>query len=82
MGVLPIELPPGANADSLGLEGTETYSTSGIEDISPGKEITVRAVKKDGSEIAFTGRARLDTEVEASYFLHGGILPYVLRKTQ
>ncbi len=80
MGVLPLEFSRDENAKSLGLDGMETYFTSGIDDMRPGKEVSVRAVKENGSEIAFTCRARLDTEVEVEYFLHGGILPYVLRK--
>ncbi len=80
MGVLPLEFLPDQNADSLGLDGTESYSTSGMEDLRPGKEISVSAVKKDGSAIQFTCRARLDTDVEVEYYLNGGILPYVLQK--
>ncbi|MFH1115451.1 MAG: aconitate hydratase AcnA [Pseudomonadota bacterium] len=80
MGVMPLEFRRGEDAESLGLDGTESYFTSGIDRMRPGKDISVRAVKEDGPEIGFTCRARLDTEVEVEYFLHGGILPYVLRK--
>jgi aconitate hydratase len=80
MGVLPLEFLPDDSPESLGLDGTESYSTSGIEDLRPGKKISVTAVKLDGSEIQFTCRARLDTDVEVEYYRHGGILPYVLRK--
>lgn len=80
MGVLPLVFKQGENAESLGLDGTETYSISGIENITPRKVLQVQAVKDDGKEIAFELIARLDTEVDVEYFVHGGILQYVLRK--
>ncbi len=80
MGVLPLELPAGQDAQSLGLDGTETFSVSGINDMRPGKEILVQATKQDGSTLEIACKARLDTEVEVEYYRHGGILPYVLRK--
>ena len=80
MGVLPLVFMPGDNAESLNLDGSETYSISGIADIEPRKQLQVKAVKTDGSEIAFDVTARLDTDIEVDYFKHGGILQYVLRK--
>jgi aconitate hydratase len=80
MGVLPLVFLPGDSAQSLSLDGSETYSISGIEDIAPRKQLQVRAEKTDGSEIRFAVTARLDTDIEVDYFRHGGILPYVLRK--
>jgi aconitate hydratase len=80
MGVLPLVFAEGESADSLGLDGTETFSIAGVGDISPRKELTVRAAKAGGGEVVFTATARLDSEVEVAYFRNGGILPYVLRK--
>jgi aconitate hydratase A / 2-methylisocitrate dehydratase len=80
MGVLPLVFKPGENAHSLGLDGSETYFISGIEDIQPRQLLKVRAVKSDGSEIRFGASARLDTDIEVDYYKNGGILPYVLRK--
>ncbi len=80
MGVLPLVFAEGESADSLGLDGTETFSIAGVGDISPRKELTVRAAKAGGGEVVFTVTARLDSEVEVAYFRNGGILPYVLRK--
>jgi len=80
MGVLPLQFKSEENAETLGLDGTELYSTCGIEDMRPSKEISVRAVKQSGFEIVFTCRARLDTEVEVEYYRNGGILPMVLRE--
>jgi aconitate hydratase len=80
MGVLPLVFKGDDSVESLGLDGTETYSISGIEDITPRKELRVKVVKEDGGEIEFPVSTRLDSEIEVDYFKHGGILPYVLRK--
>ena len=80
MGVLPLIFKPGENAQKLGLDGNETYTIEGIKGISPRKALTVRALKADGTQVQFEAIARLDTEVDVTYFEHGGILPFVLRK--
>jgi len=80
MGVLPCLFKPGENPQTLGLDGSETYSISGIADIAPRKTLTVKAVKADGAVVTFDVIARLDTDVDVEYFQHGGILQYVLRK--
>jgi len=80
MGVLPLIFKANENSETLGLDGSETYYISGIEDIEPRKTLRVKAVKQDGSEIAFDVTARLDNEVDVDYFKSGGILPYVLKK--
>lgn len=80
MGVLPLVFKSGESWEGLGLEGSETFSVSGIDDIKPRKVLQVRAVKEDGREINFEVVARLDTEVDVAYFENNGILPYVLRK--
>jgi aconitate hydratase len=80
MGVLPLVFKDGQNAQTLGLDGTERYYISGITTIEPRKQLAVKAVAEDGRETEFKVTARLDTEVDVDYFLHGGILPFVLRK--
>jgi aconitate hydratase len=80
MGALPLVFKAGENRQSLGLDGSETFSISGIEDMQPRKILQVQAVKEDGREINFEVIARLDTEVDVAYFQNNGILPYVLRK--
>jgi len=80
MGVLPLVFKPGDSWEGFGLEGSETFSISGIDDIKPRKTLQVKAVKADGREINFEVIARLDTEVDVAYFENDGILPYVLRK--
>ena len=80
MGALPLVFADGISALSLGLDGSETFTISGIDGMTPRKQLTVKAVKADGSEINFTVTSRLDTEVDVEYFENGGILPCVIRK--
>ena len=80
MGALPLVFKAGESWQSLGLDGSEAYSISGIEDMKPRKILQVKAVKNDGRQIDFEAIARLDTEVDVAYFENNGILPYVLRK--
>jgi aconitate hydratase len=82
MGVLPLQFPAGENADSLGLDGTETFSVTGVTELNEGRTprtLRVEAVKADGSVVAFDAVLRIDTPGEADYYRNGGILQYVLR---
>jgi len=80
MGVLPLQFRDGDTAESLGLTGEELYSIIGIEDHTPlPREVTVR-VEDHGREQYFTAAIRIDTPAEEAYYVHGGILPYVLRQ--
>ncbi|MCP4405045.1 MAG: aconitate hydratase AcnA [bacterium] len=79
MGVLPLVYKGGENAASLGLDGTEVFSITGIEGITPRRVLQVCAQKANGSEVTFEAIARLDTDVDVEYYKHGGILQYVLR---
>ena len=79
MGVLPLIFKTSENSDILGLDGSETYDISGIEDMKPRKKLKVKAKKKDGTEIVFDVIARLDNQIEVEYIKCGGILQYVLR---
>jgi len=80
MGVLPLEYLAGQTADSLGLDGTESFTISVDESVQPRDEITVVAAKSDGSEITFQTLCRIDTPVEVEYYRNGGILHTVLRR--
>jgi aconitate hydratase len=87
MGVLPLEFPAGASADSLGLDGTEIFDISGVEKLNEGvTPKTLKVVAKPSghskpgkSVVEFDATLRIDTPGEADYFRHGGILQYVLR---
>jgi aconitate hydratase len=80
MGVLPLIFEAGDSAETLGLDGSESYFIKGVTPMTPRKVLQIRAVKKDGSEVTFNTIVRLDTDVDVAYFENGGILPYVLRK--
>jgi aconitate hydratase len=80
MGALPLVFMEGDSWENLGLDGSEKFTITGVENMKPRKILQVKAVKDDGSEINFEVKARLDTEVDVDYFENGGILPYVLRK--
>jgi aconitate hydratase len=82
MGVLPLQFPEGETADSLGLDGTETYSVTGVTALNEGRTprtVQVEAIGADGSATAFDAVLRIDTPGEADYYRNGGILRYVLR---
>ena len=80
MGVLPLQFKEGASVDSLGLTGQELFTIEGLSDaIEPMSDLTVRAVRPDGSQIVFTVVARLNTSIEVNYYRNGGILHTVLR---
>ena len=78
MGVLPLQFPEGASAESLGLTGEETFSFTGVEELNNGT--TPRTVKvTTDTGVEFDAVVRIDTPGEADYYRNGGILQYVLR---
>ena len=82
MGVLPLQFPEGESADSLGLDGTETFDIVGVTALNEGttpRTLAVTATKADGSVVSFDAVLRIDTPGEADYYRNGGILQYVLR---
>jgi aconitate hydratase len=82
MGVLPLQFPAGESADSLGLDGTEAFSISGVTELNSGttpRTVKVVAEKEGGQAVEFDAVVRIDTPGEADYYRNGGILQYVLR---
>ncbi|GAA1896079.1 aconitate hydratase AcnA [Lapillicoccus jejuensis] len=82
MGVLPLQYPQGESAESLGLDGTETFAVSGITVLNEGttpRTVHVAATKQDGGTVEFDAVVRIDTPGEADYYRNDGILQYVLR---
>ena len=80
MGVLPLQYEDGDSAEKLGLDGTEKFNISGIaEGLKPNKKLKVTATKDSGETVEFNVIARLDSQIEVEYYVHGGILQYVLR---
>jgi aconitate hydratase len=81
MGVLPLQFPEGTNARSLKLDGSETFSVTGLkDDIRPRQKVRFTIKRKDGQTEAIDAILRIDTPIEVDYYRHGGILPYVLRE--
>jgi aconitate hydratase A / 2-methylisocitrate dehydratase len=82
MGVLPCQFKEGTNAASLNLDGTETFDITGLEsgEVTPRQDVTLTIHRADGSTDQVPLTLRIDTPIEIDYYLHGGILPYVLRQ--
>ena len=82
MGVLPLQYVDGESAETLGLTGHEVFTVTGLGSLNDGvspKTVKVTAVDGDRSS-EFDARLRIDTPMEAQYYRHGGILPYMLRQ--
>jgi len=87
MGVVPLQFPAGESWKSLGLDGTEIVSITGLEQLNEGvtpKTVKVTAEPSEFSPegkqtIEFDAVVRIDTPGEADYYRNGGILQYVLR---
>ena len=81
MGVLPLQFKEGTTAQTLKLDGTETYDIVGLDAaIKPQQDLTLKITRKDGTVENVAVRCRIDTPIEIDYYQHGGILPYVLRQ--
>jgi aconitate hydratase len=81
MGVLPLQFPEGVSAQTLNLDGTETYDITGLSDsIQPRQDVTLHITRKDGTKESHQVKLRIDTPIEVDYYRHGGILPFVLRQ--
>ena len=83
MGVLPIELDPEVRMTMLELDGSEEVDIVPCDDIlTPKQTLRIILSRHDGSRHEVLGRSRIDTRQEAEYYLHGGILQYVLAQLQ
>ena len=81
MGVLPLQFKEGTTAQTLKLDGSETYDVVGLTAaIRPQQDLTLKITRKDGSVENVVVACRIDTPIEIDYYQHGGILPYVLRQ--
>ena len=80
MGVLPCQFEAGTDAQTLGLDGSETFDLRGIDVLTPRETLTLVIRRADGSQDTVPVTLRIDTPIEVEYYLHGGILPYVLRQ--
>ena len=81
MGVLPLQFKEGTTAQTLQLDGTETYDVIGLTSaLKPQQDVTLRITRRSGAVEEVVVRCRIDTPIEIDYYQHGGILPYVLRQ--
>lgn len=79
MGVLPCQFMSGKSALTYALDGSELFDLVGLdEDIKPGARVTLRVHRTNGDVEGIPLTLRLDTQIEADYVRHGGIMPYVL----
>jgi aconitate hydratase len=78
---LPLQFEEGVTAQTLKLDGSETYDVVGLSSaIKPQQDLVLRITRRDGSRQDVTVTCRIDTPIEIDYYQHGGILPYVLRQ--
>ncbi len=81
MGVLPLQFKDGTTAQTLELDGSETYDVIGLSPaVRPQQDLTLRITRQDGTRSDIPVTCRIDTPIEIDYYQHGGILPYVLRQ--
>ena len=79
MGVLPLQFAEGTNAQTLKLDGSETFSITGLSDaIEPGMTVTLQIERANGKIDSVPVSLRIDTPIEIDYYRHGGILQFVL----
>jgi len=80
MGVLPLQFRSGDSAESLGIVGDETFDVVVGDALKPQMDVKLVITRKDGTKKDVTVLLRIDTPIEVDYYLHGGILPFVLRQ--
>jgi aconitate hydratase len=81
MGVLPLQFKEGTTAQTLKLDGSETFDVLGLgSTLKPQQDLTLEVTRADGKTETVAVTCRIDTPIEIDYYQHGGILPYVLRQ--
>ena len=81
MGVLPLQFKEDINAQTLNLDGTETFEITGLDGgLKPQQDVTLVIHRVNGDTEEVPVKLRIDTAIEIDYYQHGGILPYVLRQ--
>jgi aconitate hydratase len=77
LGVIPLQFREGDSAESLGLDGTETYTIRGLGDLDVGSSVTVEV---NGGGRSFECLARLDAPADVITYRAGGLLQMVMRQ--
>ncbi len=81
MGVMPLQFKDGTTAQTLKLDGSESYDIVGLgANLKPQQDLTLCITRKDGTKQDIPVKCRIDTPIEIDYYQHGGILPFVLRQ--
>jgi aconitate hydratase len=80
MGVLPLQFKGTDSVQSLGIKGDEMFDVIGLESLKPQQDVTLVIKGRDGAKREVAVLLRIDTPIEVDYYLHGGIMPYVLRE--
>ncbi|HJQ23330.1 MAG TPA: aconitate hydratase [Blastocatellia bacterium] len=81
MGVLPCQFKEGTSAQTLRLDGSETFDLTGFgEGIKPRQDVRLLIHRQNGESEEVSLMVRIDTPIEVDYYRHGGILHYVLRQ--
>jgi aconitate hydratase len=80
MGVLPLQFEEGTNAQSLGIDGTESFDLTGIEGTLRPRQTATLVIRRGDAAQEVPVTVRIDTPIEVDYYEHGGILPFVLRQ--
>ncbi len=81
IGVLPLQFQEGTSAQTLGVDGSEKFSITGLSDsIQPGQELKLEIHGKNNDSNSVPVKLRIDTPIEIDYYRHGGILQFVLRQ--
>jgi len=76
MGIVPLQYLQGQTAATLGLTGKESFDVELPADLKPG--LTVKVTTDTGKQ--FPVLLRFDTDLELTYYRHGGILNFMVRK--
>ena len=80
MGVLPLQFRGADSWQSLGLTGHERIDVVIEGELRPQMDVKLVVHRPDDSRQEATVRLRIDTPIEVDYYVHGGILPFVLRQ--
>jgi aconitate hydratase len=78
MGVLPLQFPSGQSAEALGLRGDEEITITGLE--AHGDTGLPPTVRVQAGAVELDAVVRIDTPREETYYRHGGILPFIVRR--
>ncbi|MCB1917854.1 MAG: aconitate hydratase AcnA, partial [Rhodocyclaceae bacterium] len=81
MGVLPLQFLGEESWQSLEIDGSETFHLAGVDGaLEPRARLQLTVERSNGQRRQIELLVRIDTPIEATYYRHGGILPFVLRQ--